>query len=547
MNVYAAIQGVNALLTLIIGLAIVFTKARKPVHLTYIFWAITIFLWTAFYFLWGLQTDKASALFYIQLLNYPACFIHSAYFHFALVFSDNVGKHKKSLVASYLISFILFLINANNGFMDVSNVRSKFSFPFWPHASPLLGLLIAAQIFYVLFSFYILGSSLKNNKGPKKRSLKFFLLIAIVAWAGGVTNWIPWYDALPLPPIANLGITFYILTATYLIFKHNVLELNLVIRRTFIYGLLTLFITLVYTLFIIASEKLFQSFMGYQSIVVTLFAALTIALLFNPLRAFLNKFVDKIIFGKNIVELSSENSQMRVELEKQEKMKMVATLAAGMAHEIKNPLTSIKTFAEYLPSKYDDPGFREKFKVIVTDEVERINNIVKQLLEFSKPREPELKPSSIIGIMDETLTLLGDNLVKSKINLIKRYTADPVVMADKHQLKQVFLNLFLNSVQAMPDGGALTVSTSSLGDTGLLITIEDTGVGISKESLAHIFDPFFTTKESGTGLGLCVVHGIIEKHGGTIKIKSTVGSGTSVSIVLNQKPPSEGLISEGGS
>jgi signal transduction histidine kinase len=222
------------------------------------------------------------------------------------------------------------------------------------------------------------------------------------------------------------------------------------------------------------------------------------------------------------------------EILKQDRLKAVATLAAGMAHEIKNPLTSIRTFAEYLPEKYADPEFRGKFKKIVVDEVDRVNSIVQQLLEFSKPKEPELKPVSIVDILDDTLGLITSKLLDHKIALSREYQASPQILADRNQLKQAFLNLFLNSIQAMPGGGTLTVKTTLTGNNRLLVAISDTGTGIPKESLPHIFDPFYTTKESGTGLGLSIVHGIVLKHKGKIRVESGSG-GTTISVALKSQ------------
>jgi signal transduction histidine kinase len=210
-------------------------------------------------------------------------------------------------------------------------------------------------------------------------------------------------------------------------------------------------------------------------------------------------------------------------------------MARQVAHEIKNPLTSIKTFAEYLPKKYDDPGFREKFSRIVVDEVDRVNNIVKQLLEFSKPKELELRSESITGILDDTLGLLNNNLIQNKIEVVKNYKDSPVLPVDKNQLKQAFLNLFLNSIQAMPNGGTLTVSVLLSSDLCSLITISDTGSGIPKDQLDHVFDPFFSTKEGGTGLGLSIVHGIITKHGGKISVESIAELHTTFTIALKYR------------
>ncbi|MDP3722264.1 MAG: ATP-binding protein, partial [Candidatus Omnitrophota bacterium] len=208
-----------------------------------------------------------------------------------------------------------------------------------------------------------------------------------------------------------------------------------------------------------------------------------------------------------------------------------ATFAAGMAHEIKNPLTAIKTFTEFLEEHHTDPAFRAKFQKIVGREVERINLTVQQLLDFAKPIPSKLVPVEVHQVLDETLEFLSSELVQRQVAVDRRYEAAGSVLGDPQQLKQVFLNLFLNSLQAMNGHGRLEIQTVLQG-AEFLVMIADNGVGIASDDLPRIFEPFFTTKSTGTGLGLSVVHGIVKEHGGSIAIDSAVGRGTTVRITL---------------
>ena len=298
---------------------------------------------------------------------------------------------------------------------------------------------------------------------------------------------------------------------------------------------MTLSITLVYALFIVIIEKLFQTYLGYSSLVATVLASLMIALFFIPFRNFLSNLIDKKIFGKTIVDLSSENIQMQSQLEMQDQMKAVATLAAGMAHEIKNPLTAIRTFTEYLPEKSKDPEFISKFTSVVGAEVEKIDATVRQLLDFAKPSTPVMAHVDIQKILEETLDFLSSDFLKHKIKVERVFLPGPgIISGDRKQLKQAFLNLFLNSIQAMPNGGVLRVFVFLTKSGEVLIALSDTGIGIPKENLKHVFDPFFTTKEEGTGLGLSIVNGIILKHGGRIEVKSETGKGTEFRVFLGK-------------
>ena len=246
----------------------------------------------------------------------------------------------------------------------------------------------------------------------------------------------------------------------------------------------------------------------------------------------------------DITALKRLESQIR----RSDRLASLGTLSAGMAHEIKNPLVSIKTFAQLLPERYQDSDFRETFSNLIGHEIDRIDSLVNQLLRFARPTKPLLKPMHVHEILEKSLSLLSHRLYQKEIKLTRSWQANvDTIRADADQLEQVFLNFFLNAMDAMKNGGELAVSTQvqtderwvaaltrSNGESGevLHITIRDTGEGIRKEDIAHVFDPFFTTKDYGTGLGLSVVHGIIQEHGGQIEVESEVQKGTAFHILL---------------
>jgi len=239
-----------------------------------------------------------------------------------------------------------------------------------------------------------------------------------------------------------------------------------------------------------------------------------------------------LVIKKTVAQVVAENEKLKQEVRRTEKLKAVAQLAAGMAHEIKNPLTAIKTFTEHLEEKHQDPEFRQKFARIIGTEVGRIDKLIHNLLDFAKPAPLQLQSIAIEQVLDETLGLLANSLSKKNIQVVKKYdNLDVSLQADPNQLKQAFLNLILNSLDAMQPNGTLTIATY-LENGKRLISIKDTGCGIPKKDLPSIFDPFYSSKESGTGLGLSVVYGIIHEHGGSISVDSKVGSGTEVVIEI---------------
>lgn len=239
--------------------------------------------------------------------------------------------------------------------------------------------------------------------------------------------------------------------------------------------------------------------------------------------------------------------RLEQQIRRSDRLASLGTLSAGMAHEIKNPLVSIKTFAQLLPERYQDSDFRETFSNLIGHEINRIDSLVNQLLRFARPAKPLLKPMHVHEVLEKSLMLVGHRLYQKEIKLSRLWNAEvDTIRADADQLEQVFLNFFLNAMDAMKRGGELTVATeirsaeewmAPLGAGGeveelLRITVQDDGEGIKSEDIAHVFDPFFTTKDYGTGLGLSVVHGIIQEHGGQIEVESEPAKGTSFHILL---------------
>jgi PAS domain S-box-containing protein len=245
--------------------------------------------------------------------------------------------------------------------------------------------------------------------------------------------------------------------------------------------------------------------------------------------------------------------RLEQQIRRSDRLASLGTLSAGMAHEIKNPLVSIKTFTQLLPERYQDSDFRETFSSLIGHEIDRIDSLVNQLLRFARPAKPLLKPMHVHDVLEKSLMLVGHRLYQKEIKLSRLWNAEvDTIHADADQLEQVFLNFFLNAMDAMKEGGELTVATEiraaeewagavkplregangSASTEVLRVTVRDDGEGIRGEDIPHVFDPFFTTKDYGTGLGLSVVHGIIQEHGGEIEVESEVAKGTAFHILL---------------
>ncbi|MCK9195602.1 MAG: ATP-binding protein [Syntrophales bacterium] len=223
---------------------------------------------------------------------------------------------------------------------------------------------------------------------------------------------------------------------------------------------------------------------------------------------------------------------MKGEIARTQHLAALGSLAAGVAHEIRNPLSSIKGFATYFKERYREiPADRETAEIMI-GEVERLNRVIGQLLEFARPTTLHLEKGSIPALVKDVLKIITGEMGEREIVLERELTTLPDISFDKDKMKQVFLNLFLNALEAMNEGGSLTVKAGPLNEQWLQIEIIDTGTGIAKEDLGRIFDPYFTTKPSGTGLGMAIVQKILTAHHGEIKLESEPGKGTRTIILL---------------
>ena len=310
------------------------------------------------------------------------------------------------------------------------------------------------------------------------------------------------------------------------------MDINIIIRKSLIYSLLVTAITLIFLISVLISEHLFSQVAHYQHVTTSIIMASLIALIFTPLKNWIQDLIDRAFFKATPIEMAQENEQLRREVAQSERMKSIAILASGMAHEIKNPLTPIKTFSEQLPSRLDDKEFLLKFSKIINKEVDRIDTLVQELLNFAKPSPPELKETNIHQLIQQTLDLLNSEIIRHKINLSTSFENQNILIKiDAKQIKQALLNIFLNAIDAMPKEGKLSVIASEAKQS-LIIEIFDTGCGIDPKDLPHIFDPFFTKKDHGTGLGLSITYEIIKNHNGKIFAESTLGKGTNFRIEL---------------
>ncbi len=220
-------------------------------------------------------------------------------------------------------------------------------------------------------------------------------------------------------------------------------------------------------------------------------------------------------------------------LRRSEKLSTLGEMAAVLAHEIRNPLGSIRGTAEILKDDYKPGDPKHEFIEIQIKETERLNRVVEDFLHMARPQPAEMRPCPVQDELETIVLMVSNDARERRINLVLQPSAAQIfIKADSDKIRQAFLNIAINALQATPPGGSVIISTASYQTALCEIRFRDTGPGIDAEALGRIFEPFFTTKPDGTGLGLAITRKIIESHGGTMAVESDVGRGTTVTVRL---------------
>ncbi len=231
-------------------------------------------------------------------------------------------------------------------------------------------------------------------------------------------------------------------------------------------------------------------------------------------------------------QMTRNLQQSRDKLIQAERLATAGKMSASFAHEIRNPLSSMRMLSQLLMQKPEMSAEQRQSLQYILEEIERIDNIVKGLMDFARPTTLNLAEQPLVPALQAVLSLMEANLTHHQIRLVLEFAPDlPDLQFDSDKIKQAFMNVVLNAMEAMPQGGTLSVTTFKLED-GISIKVTDTGIGIPEADIEHLFEPFFSRKDKGTGLGLANVKRILEEHGGTVEIENALDEGATVSMWL---------------
>jgi len=244
----------------------------------------------------------------------------------------------------------------------------------------------------------------------------------------------------------------------------------------------------------------------------------------------------------NMADSLKEKKRLQEELMRSERLVALGRLVTGVAHELRNPLGIVKATVQVMEGEFKSLPEIKEYTRVICEQIDRGNKVIQELLDFGRPSKPIVSPTDLNALLESVLTFTYPMLRQNKIQLAKDFASDlPPAAIDGDRIKQVFVNLILNAIQAMPGGGKLTIQTRAEKDT-IQVHFTDTGKGIDPRNLPRIFDPFYSTKEDGAGLGLSISHQIVHMHGGKIWVAETSPSGTTFTVSLPQSNPKEGSV-----
>ncbi|MEE9913315.1 MAG: hypothetical protein K4571_16520 [Deltaproteobacteria bacterium] len=425
--------------------------------------------------------------------------------------------HNKSYLSrgSVALTALISLAGISLQFSPLSN---------WPHFRTAL---IAYTCLVLVICYFALARHVgKLPPSTEKRRLRYLLIAcpaAVLLSAADLLGYLGYH----FPPVTGLVLSA-LLYFTLLIIAYPQLSA----LHDFFARALVIFISMLTGAFIFYFAAFFfsDSLPSFTSVIM---ASFLIVISVTPIKMILKKIFS--FFYPDSKDVFTSLYEFDEKLER-EKAMLLSEMAPVFAHEIRNPLGSIKGAAQYLQSEATTDEQSQLLNVII-EEVNRLNAVVSQFLEYARPGSGKIQPRDINAIILRAITIISANRLADKITICRELQEGlPAVHVDEQKMIQVMINMALNAIEAMPEGGSLTFRTSKIETSAGLavgITIRDTGTGISSEDMKNIFKPFYTTKERGVGLGLAICQRIIKEHGGSIRVKSIPGQGSVFFIRLN--------------
>ncbi|MCB9748336.1 MAG: hypothetical protein H6755_08005, partial [Candidatus Omnitrophica bacterium] len=490
MNFYQIMALFNAVGSGASCIITLFNKNRSKVSNSFLLFNFSVFVWALYYFLWQICTNETEALYWCRALMAGAAFIPSTFFHFSVRFVGKFQKYLNFVRINYLGSFLLLFFDFTPLF--VKDVSPRFFFPYWPVPGPLMILHILMFVFLNAYGIFIFREYYLKLSGAKRKQARYLSWGIGIGFAGGFTNYPLWYN-IPILPVGNGLVVLFTLVFTHLVLKYRIFDFEVIIKKSLVYSSMITIITIVYFIFIYLTEKFFQQLLGYSSIFPSVATATFIALLFIPIKNFIQSYVDRYFFKGSYVQIAEQNELLTKKLAQSERYKILGTLTNGISHEVKNPLSVIKVGTHNLMKKYVDNEYIRNIAQLIDKETDKITDLIVQLSEYSKPTPIISQEINLHKFLETVIDSYNEDYVLHSINIFKNFNKNEkiIIHADADQLGRAISNIIKNAIEAMPNGGPLWFDTDQHEDM-IEISIKDFGKGVHPQQIHDIFDPFYT-------------------------------------------------------
>lgn len=528
---YLAFSGLFGFLTgIICALFVFFHRPQTPLKFIWSIFGLLVSAWSLGLFLVFTAHSAEVALYWARILNHVAIFIPVLLLHFVLLLTGRYEAKQKALIASYVLVVLYYALAILFPHYYIPSVSPKGVFAFYPDAGSLYYIFPFLFLGMVIYAMAVLYDSYRKASSARQNQYKYFFYSTLIGIFGSSTTFLPVFD-VPIFPYGVIAAPLYNLLVAYIIVKHQLMDIRLVIRKSLIYTVLISIITLVYIVGVYLLQRLFQEALGFQSSVSAFTMLIVIAVFFIPLKSFVESFIEKYLFRASYLQMAKQNDYLRQEVLRAERLKTLAQMSQKLIIELRNPLTALVGYGHQLPRRLNDPTFLQKFVLVFDKEIKRINTVVEQLGEFSQPKTLEVHDENIVEIMSQIVERVTPKAQSLNVTLYKYFDENQKIILplDAQAIRQALRDILVFSLKTMPDGGQLWVGIDVL-ESMVELSIKDTGKGFHKEDLVKLFDPLFSSEEDE--ISLSATQAAIQNHGGKILVESEEGVGTEFVVQL---------------
>lgn len=512
LTYYSISALINFSVSFLLGIFVIYKNFHSRLNRALFFWCLTVASWSFFYFLWQIESQEPKALLWTRLLMLGAIWVPIAYFRVVAIFLNIEKEQKKFIYFIYILSSIFTVLLLTP--LMVKEVDPIAGFQFWPQPGIAYAPFLVMFLGVSAYAIYLSVKALRREKSPVKRAQIIYMLLGIaISIIGGSTNYFLWYG-IPIKPYGNIFASTYVIFTVYAIFKHHLLNIKVIVTE-----LLTGLIILVILFEVFISKNTFEFVLrSIFLILVTVFGYLLV------------RSVNKEIKQREQIQrIAKKLKSANTELKKLDEAK--SNFVSIASHQLRTPITGIKGYLSmFLEGDFGD--LDEKQQKILKDNLDAVERMVKLIdifLDISRieagrvqlTKEPIQMEDVIDSVMKELSQLTKDKGLKLKKDIKGKL---PKVMIDREKIRQVIMNLIDNSLKYTIKG-EITVKAWAK-NKKLFVEVSDTGIGIAKDEVPRLFVKFVRAgagakiNQDGSGLGLFIIKGMVEAHGGEVFVSS---------------------------